>query len=487
MHPGMRESSCDDNADRGRADSAVIEMRNTSASECILSTSFEHSDVAGSSYLPSHLRPTTGSLAESTVSNFSEQTLSNYLINNQQYTRLLSACGGLHIPMRLNYNDLSMNMLNVWRLLLIFTMVVMVGAELYSTGYELSNVDYRTTLLFLWPLCLSLQGIIVFPILSVVSARMKQNITFEMTLCIKETLVICRKYVAIALLLWVMYFAVITYFYVVILGDEQGHSNDSRPNLWDNIGTALAIGSTTSLGLLSISLLSTWAVFFMVLDAKTAKMEIETLIELTEKQKLTVARYNQAYARCHDDHTSSHRIADLVALVSYICVLSLLAVSITVNTSVSTKVDIVVMGFCALTREAILLLFVLPVVAATNAAMDKCSRLLAEKEWNQLQPHHYQNNNNGDVDSDLSAHSSNGLTSRNTLGSVSSINHIYANNPPNVVCLRLWALSQTKPIHATILGRAVRMVEMRAQFTAAIIMMIGSFGAYLSDTLYSNT
>jgi len=125
--------------DRDRFTSTSIEMRNTSASEGFIDTSFIHSDTVSATRLGAKLDPA-----------FNEQTLSNYLINNAPYPRMLWLCGGLHIPMRMNYNDLTMNMLNVWRLLLVAAVVLQLVVAVYSVCIE---IDYDvSSLSFLWSL-----------------------------------------------------------------------------------------------------------------------------------------------------------------------------------------------------------------------------------------------------------------------------------------------------------------------------------------------
>ena len=129
-----------------RGTSSSIEMRDTetsATSDMLMDVSFLHSDV------PSAQRSRR---AMSTESTFQEQTLSNYLINNKQYTRLLSLCGGLHIPMRLNYNDFCMNSLNLWRVLLILATTVQIAASIFDTTRELRFTRVTASLLFLWPL-----------------------------------------------------------------------------------------------------------------------------------------------------------------------------------------------------------------------------------------------------------------------------------------------------------------------------------------------
>jgi hypothetical protein len=455
----MRSQVADDDG-TGRQSSSV-EMRDTSATEGLVNYSFEHSEGQGLG-LRSELKKA------STDSYFQEQSLSNYLLNHREYSTMLCVCGGLHIPLRMNYNDITMNAMNIWRVFLIFTVVLQIVYSVYQVIVEVQIASDRGLIIFMWPFCIALQSLLVFPVITVSSHRMQRSIQLATTRCLQDTFVVCYRYLMVSMVLWVVYALVMIYDYSVLIKSGSG------PPSWSTVGTAAALGAITYCGLLSTTLLSTWAVFFMVLDAKVVGREIEVLTELADAQRLTVRLYREAHARCSEGLAASRRLSDAVVAVSALCVLSFSAVCVSFNASVTRRLDILVLGFCALAREAFLLLCVLPDAAVANAAMDCCARLLAEKEWQQEALAPTSSSNSADLGS--------GLTCRNTLGSVVSISNIYANNSPNVVCLRLWAMCNSTPLHIDVLGRTVGLSEVRLLLVAVFVSMIGSFAAYLWRT-----
>jgi len=277
---------------------------------------------------------------------------------------------------------------------------------------------------------------------------MKRCISLEMTPCIKDALTLSRHYLGVALLLCAVYAAVVAYIY--------SHNGGGGPPSIENVGYMALYGLLYTMGLFAVSALSTWAVFLMVLDAKTAKMEVDSLTAMAEEQQLTVLRYNQAHERCYDELETSVLLADAVAAVSYMCFICFVAVCLHIDAPLAQKANVFVIGFCGLVRETLILLFVLPEVAAQNAAMDGLSRLLAEREW--------QNDA-------VRAGSEDAGTGRNTLGSVMGIANVYANNAPNVVCLRLWALSCSKPIQSKLFGHTLGVCGLRAQLIVTVLLM----------------
>ncbi len=395
--------------------------------------------------------------ATSTADNFVEQTLGTYLINNRQYTRILSLCGGLHIPFKLNYNDISMNILNIWRLILVFATTIYLISVSMDFAYNVEDVEYRSTLLFLWPLAMAFQSIIIYPLLYIVSTRMKDKITFETTLCITDTLLVCWQYLMCAAALYFVLVVVFTYYLARLVHTGEG------PDSWKNsIKIGLQYGSITFVGVLCVSLLSVWAVFFMVLDAKVTQMELRKLKERVEQQNLNMREYISTYDKQVTANYYSHRMGDGVALVSYFGLCSLVAVLVSYRAKMGTKVDLLVVGFCCLTREALLLLMILPQVAKSNDLMKSLQLALVEGEWNDTIIHN-----------DPSRQSS-----------TNSLVFDY-NNTPNMVCLRLWAYTTTKPVHISILGMVFQGLDMRAQSVGFAVLLLGTFAGFFIDKLYN--
>ena len=126
--------------------SKAYEMRKTSTSDSIVVSPFKFSEWTSATSQSEEPTPCR------TESTFTPQTLSTYLINYKKYNLLLSFCGGLHIPIRLNYNDLKLNFLNIWRVIL----MVFVGFMLYmGIGGACGDTKYsfeKSELYFLWPM-----------------------------------------------------------------------------------------------------------------------------------------------------------------------------------------------------------------------------------------------------------------------------------------------------------------------------------------------
>lgn len=320
-----------------------------------------------------------------------------------QWVLILS--GGFHHPF-----SSSSFALNAWKVsLFLFSL-------LYFVYMLLEPITY------IWALSdvlIGFTGILHFLILLPVFHHAKKRFVLKskpmhQTVC-ADVLCYCRSYLILSMLLISAGCFLITVFYTK---EEWGVPvSDVFGYIWYYVLIFLSVGS--------ITLLSTWAMFFIIFDAKTVQTELAELIHLTNRNSLTCDKYMEVYNSLQQTLGASLVLCDAIAVVCYVNILACFAIIMfgekTLNVYYTVGISLLFL------REGTVLAFCLPSIVQANELHEKLGQALAAKA--------------GDFG--------------------------------------VWVLTKEWPLHILVLGRKMVPIELRYQVTSLLLMMLISITTFL--------
>ena len=384
------------------------------------------------------------------------QTLADYLLrleHNSFNDYFLILCGGYQYTWG-NENKV----IGCWRVALYTLSITYVASIIFLIT---SNYTYWYLYISFWA-----QALILIPVIMITRKRMLEPVTAIHIECISDTIIICKWYMALALGLVSLYFTVIVYAVCTM-----------------KFSTVYIIaGIIGGLTVYAITLLNFWAIFFIVLDAKSNQLEIKDMISLAREQALTLIKYNEVYSKCKRNDSYSSNIADGVSIVAYISivlfVLSIILLNSYANADVTngTEWGILLCSACLQSREALLIVIALPYISEVNELHDTLRGILASEEWS-FTP------------SNITPSSNTTSTSTTITIPLNNYNVTPTDiliNQRNNLCLRLWAATIEKPLYMYVLGRVVKRMEMKAQLTTVCVIALGSVMSFLISSLYNH-
>ena len=338
-------------------------------------------------------------------SSYEESVGFHLLMNAGAVTNgILIFCGGYHIPLS-NKQPVQSVMLLIWRLILGCASLGFIATEVYFLCYNaplFHDIIIRVALL--------IQFIVIFPTVYNTSERFQKPITGNQKTVLDGALRIVHRYfwfgVAVSIwygaLLWIHGLYYLNTFHLFVEG----------------------------FGYSASTVLSTWPMVFVIMDASVTTLELSDLISLTNTEKLT----SEVYKTVHNNsyqlvNSNSVVVCDGIAFAAYFSMFSFVLFILTTPANNSLVVSI---EFClaVLSREASFIFFIFPYLADVNITFGKLLLQLSEYVWV----------------------SSNGVDSSSSL------------------CL----LAMHKPLSLKLLGRIATANEMRAQIAGIVVVTLTS-------------
>lgn len=301
------------------------------------------------------------------------------------------------------------------------------------------------------------QTLILFPVILISMRRVKDPVTVKQKECVSAAIRVCQTYFSLAMTVTITYLGLSIYSMLTV-GIAAWY---------------VVFGIMGWVSLVAIVLLNVWGMFFIVLDAKVAQSEIRTLIEAVRQESLTMDRYDDAYVSIRHLKDQSASVADGLAVVAYISIVSCLMSiflyrQIIANSSFSRfHVNMVVYmlgSVCLQVREAFIILLALPSIVEVNELQEQLVDTLARTEWGQATP------------------STIRLTTSAANYKTVQPNDVVVNYKNNVR-LNLLGIAMTQPLCMYVLGRPVKRTEMKAQLTTVVLLAIGALGSFIVDSV----
>jgi hypothetical protein len=330
-------------------------------------------------------------------------------------TLLLFSCGAYHI----NIDWRKLNGLQVlvlcWRLFLVGSMLVFLCNEmelLVTLPITVRNFLMRTSLL--------IQFFILVPTLFNTSKRFRCMVTKTQTGVMPVVLRTYVNFCVFGVLTSLLYGYCVAFYGVYYLQ-----------------GARLAF---EAIGYGCGSLLSTWAILFVVLDVSVTLGEIGGLRELARRRTLTASIYKHSYNNSYQMvNSNSVAVCNAVAFSAYF---NLFTFVVYIITTPATESFLLTIAFCVgiLFREASFIFFIFPFFVGVNGAYAELVDHLAEEVW----------------------------THDNMVDSSTS----------------LCVLVMRKPLSLSILGRVATMNEMYAQLSGLLLLSLTSFIRALEVSKY---
>lgn len=374
----------------------------------------------------------TPNLLKNMSNSIMQKRLSEYLLDyDDKYGVLLRICGGFHIPS--SWSDHKY--ITLWRT---FLYICFTFFSVFTIIPGLVFLAIEENLIILWYIGVFLQCLLIIPVLHMTYKRLNQFMTVEYAVAVGPTLRICRIYFIIGMILWV----------VLYISDCFDNFVFNPKNTTNDILIDLFWVTVQSLGFLSLTLFDMWAVFFVVLDAQVSLVQVKCLISEAKSQTLTLDTYREAYENLIVVNSTSALILDAIAILAYVSIAMFGMMLLFVN--IHIDLAIICFGLGTMLRESLLLFIALPYIATVNELHDELRYVLADREW------------------------------RGT-GDTPLLDKEEKNNR----CLRLWALSIERPLYMKILGRHIKVKEMKAQSLAVVFVFMGSVLSFFANQIYS--
>jgi hypothetical protein len=357
--------------------------------------------------------------------------LSNYLATCEvDGILLLDVIGALHRPWSF---DLRTDLWGVWRIIVIFLMIVNV---LFTIVAILQlHMSYITKL---YQIGWLLQSIIVYTVMYHSRERFRSPTLPEHKVVLKSVLNVCQRFLTISLALHVFF----------VVGSFKSD---------DFVGAILA-----SISMIGLILLDIWPLFFICLDAQAAVVSINRMIKCAECQTLTIDEYKRIFRQVKTLNSRAYILVDLISAIAYASFVLMLYLFI-FGGEEGAKWDSYFVYIGTLLRETVLLLLALPYIAQVNDAHDSLSQVLSDTIWTGT------------------ANRATSTSDGSNTDEIDELTKSISEDKLNIMRLTLWSMTMTKPITFEILGRRIKKNEMKMQITTIVVVIAATFLGFLID------
>lgn len=343
-------------------------------------------------------------------------TMRDFLVDFKQDQWVLSFSGGWHFP-----NSPKFIFENVWKYTITLMNLVYFGYMIYGLYTQVvhSTVPYYALIMVIG----LFQIVILFPIIRAIHLRLNLEMTVFQQSVYLDVIHQCKLFLLSSIAATVI---------GAILFTVDSIRSGAALNM-------IVVSSFFMAWFPAInSIMSTWAVFSISLDAMTVQSELSELIKRAKSQDIQLEDYLSVHERLRKTLIHSLSMCDEVSLLCYTNVLVCVVIILIGTDSILFDIGLSLMFL----REGLMIGLCFPSIMKANECYDRLTQELAER---------------------------------------SNLKDIAV----EVTYSRLWNLAKERPLHILVLGRKMVPGELRYQvYSFLLMLLIGVSSMLMRDIVH---